>query len=223
MSSAHISHKERTKNNFLKTRTIEIVPVREPILIVCEDSKSSVFYFNEKRQSLRLEATSIKITGESGSHPSSVVEFARLEKEKNKKECKKNGKVPYKHIYCVFDVDEHQNLSDAIQRAKDLKFIPIVSNQSFEVWYLFHFIKDPIGWTHRDELNKMLSIHIKKDYSKGEQGMYALIRDKEEHAIQLSEKILASAKEESEDRNPYRNPSTEVHIIVKKLNQIAGK
>ncbi|MDB5283342.1 MAG: hypothetical protein JWO06_2417, partial [Bacteroidota bacterium] len=151
MSNRSPSHKERTKSNFLKTRVTGIISVREPLLIVCEDSKSSVFYFREKRDDLRLEAAKVKVTGESGSHPKSVVEFARIERDKNKEACRKSGEVPYSHVYCVFDVDEHPQIEGVIQRARDLGLIPIVSNQSFELWYLLHFLDNLPGWLRRDE------------------------------------------------------------------------
>jgi hypothetical protein len=223
MSNRRVTHKERTKSNFLKTRETERISVREPLLIVCEDSKSSVFYFTEKRDHLRLEATKVKVTGESGSHPGSVVEFARNEREKNKARCKKTGEVPYSKIYCVFDVDEHLNLADAINRANALRLIPVVSNQSFELWFLLHFLETPPAWMLRDEINRQLSANMRKEYSKGAKGIYALIKDKEANAIKLAEQLLKDANELSEERNPYRNPSTQVHILIKKLNELAGK
>jgi hypothetical protein len=223
MNSMALTHKERHKANFLKTRAVQTVPVREPILIVCEDSKSSVFYFREKRDDLRLDTAKVKVTGESGSHPSSVVEYARLEYEKNRADCRKTGEVPYQHVYCVFDIDDHPNVSAAIQRARDLNFIPIVSNQCFELWYLLHFIEGAPGWLHRDDLCKMLSKIIGKEYEKGAKGMYSLIKHSEAKAIILATRLIADAIETSDERNPYRNPSTEVHILVAKLNATAKR
>jgi len=218
-----LTKKQRHKENFLKTRKIEMVQVREPVLIVCEDSKSSVYYLREKVAALRLEASSVKVTGESGSHPSNVVEFARLERERNKKECKLNGRVPYKHIYCVMDVDDHTGLSDSIQRARDLGFIPIVSNQSFELWYLLHFIDFVPGYLHRDKITKMLSEKLGKEYDKGERGIYALLKEREGKAIELAEKMFNDAETLSDERNPHRNPCTEVYKLIQKLNELAGK
>ena len=217
-----LTHKQRHKANFIKTRAIQTVPVREPILIVCEDSKSSVLYFREKRDDLRLDTAKIKVTGESGSHPSSVVEYARQEYEKNKKRCKQTGEVLYKHVYCVFDIDGHPNVSAAIQRARDLNFIPIVSNQSFELWYLLHYIEAAPGWLHRDELCKRLSEVMGNRYDKGAKGMYARIKNREPQAITLATQLIDDAENLSDERNPYQNPSTEVHILIKKLNEIAG-
>lgn len=223
MSNRGPTRKERFKSNIIKTRPTGIIPVKEPLLIVCEDSKSSVFYFREKRDYLRLDTTKVKVTGESGSHPGSVVEFARKERDKNKADCKKSGAVPYSRVYCVFDVDEHPNLAAAIQRAKDLRLVPIVSNQSFELWYLLHLLDGPPGYLHRDEINKKLGTWMKKEYNKSSGGMHELIKDKESHAIKLAEQLMKDAHTISTERNPYRNPSTEVHILVKRLNQLAGK
>ncbi len=219
---SRLTRKERHKTNFLKARQIEKIPVREPILIVCEDGKSSVYYFQEKVVDLRLESSKIKITGESDPHPSNVVEFARIERAQNRKRCRVSGEVPYKHIYCVMDVDDHVGLSDAVQRARDLNFIPIVSNESFELWYLLHFIDNKPGSMHRDDINRLLSTFLNKRYDKGARGMYPMIKSNEEKAIALADKLLNDAVELCEERNPYRNPSTEVHLLVKYLNQIAG-
>jgi hypothetical protein len=221
MSNTKLTRKERYKQNFLKTREISIIPVRGPILVVCEDSKSSVIYLREKRDALKLETTKIKITGESGSHPSSVVEYARLEYYKNKAECRKTKQLHYQKVYCVFDVDSHPNLSAAIQRARDLNFIPIVSNEAFELWYLLHYLDGVPGPLTRSELNNRLSIVLGKTYDKSASGMYDLLKTKESNAVTLSKKMLEDAIELTTERNPYRNPSTEVHILIEKLNELA--
>ena len=62
--------------SFLKKRKTGTREVREPVLIVCEDSKSSVYYLKEKVKSARLTSTEVEVSGDSNSAPISVVDFA---------------------------------------------------------------------------------------------------------------------------------------------------
>ena len=53
------------------------------VLIVCEDSKSSVFYFDSMAKDLRLSAVEVR-GKECGSAPSSVLTYAKEQYEKSK-------------------------------------------------------------------------------------------------------------------------------------------
>jgi hypothetical protein len=125
--------------SFLKKRKTGTREVREPILIVCEDSKSSVYYLKGKVKSARLTSTDVEVSGDSNSAPISVVDYAIKRKKAQKINAKKKGIYEYKEIYCVMDVDNHDTLQNAIVKTKDHLLLPIISNESFELWYLLHF------------------------------------------------------------------------------------
>lgn len=205
---------------WLKTRKTEFKPVKKPVLIVCEDGKSSVFYFLAKIKDLRLHPADVEVSGKSGSAPVSVVEYALERKKQNQREAKRNGTEPYDKIYCVIDVDDHPKLAEAIDTGLANGLIPIVSNECFELWYLLHFIDYSTKSRNRKELAQELKKYLGKEYDKADKTIYYIIKNREAHAIEVSKKLLERAIDESEQRRPYRNPSTEVHLLIEYLNSL---
>ena len=137
---------------FKKTETFSI-------LIVCEDSKSAVYYLERKIKECGLSKTAsiekinrfdiaVDVEGsKKGSAPKSVVDYAISKRDEYNKQAKKKGMYPYKTIYCVMDVDDHPTLNEAINKIYsvnettiDSELIHIVSNENFEIWYLLHFL-----------------------------------------------------------------------------------
>ena len=76
MGSDNLFHKNRERNvASFKSKKPKISQGLR-VLIVCEDSKSSVFYFEEMVKDLGL--TAVKVRGkECGSAPSSVLKYAQ--------------------------------------------------------------------------------------------------------------------------------------------------
>jgi hypothetical protein len=198
--------------------------VKKPILIVCEDSKSSVFYFKAKIKDLNLNPVDVEVDGNSNSSPDSVVKYAVKRKNAQKKKAQKEGIEEYEFIYCVMDVDDHPTLKNAIQQAIDNNIIPIVSNQSFEIWYLLHFMEYSTAYIHRNDIVKKLKIYLGKEYEKSDNKIYELLKSKgsEEKAIENAKKLIQSAENDSDERNPLRNSSTNVYVLIEKLKDLTS-
>ncbi len=204
--------------SWLKSRKKGFKPVKDPILIVCEDSKSSVYYLKEKVKSCGLSPDNVIVDGDSDSSPPSVVSYALQKRKEQKKQAKKEGIYEYEAVYCVMDVDDHPNLRDAIYRALDNGLIPIISNECFELWYLLHFVKYSTAHINRNELKRKLSSYLGINYDKSDDSIFDRIKDNEHQAIDLARRLDISAQDESDERNPKRNPSTEVYILIEKIN-----
>lgn len=206
---------------FLRQRKSKFKNLKKPILIVCEDSKSSVFYLKKKARSKGLNPEDVVVIGDSGSAPISVVNYALELREKRKKKSKKEGTLAYSEVFCVMDVDEHPFFKEAINKARANSLVPIVSNESFELWYLLHFTKYSTAFKSRVTLNRELSVFLGKNYDKGDESMFELILQKEGSeatAMELATKLDAAARTESEERDPLRNPSTQVFVLIEKIN-----
>ena len=116
-------------------------PSREPfprILIVCEGKSTEPEYFNETRH---LERTPVELDIRSGGVPKTLVERAVELKKASEQSAKKQAddNQLFDHIWCVFDVDEHPNLMEAKQQAKDNGIMLAISNPCFELWAILHF------------------------------------------------------------------------------------
>ena len=203
---------------WLKTRQTEYIDLPKPILIVCEDKKSAVYYLQDKIKSLRLHYAHVIVDGNSGSAPISVVDYA-IERKEAQKDSKS---VPFEKIYCVIDVDNHTTLKKAIDKAKANNLIPIISNESFELWYLMHFIKYSTAAVSRKKINMLLSEKLGDNYSKGDKNIYQKINHLEAKAWQSARLLFKHANQFSNQRYPLINPSTEVHLMLSYLHKISG-
>ncbi len=152
-------------------------PEQFSILIVCEDSKSAVYYFERKIKECALSKTAtiekidsqdiaVDVEGsKKGSAPKSVVDYAISKRDEYNKQAKKKGMYPYKEVYCVMDVDDHPTLNEAIDKIysvnkaniDDSELIHIVSNENFEIWYLLHFLEYSTKALHRPPSQKTKS------------------------------------------------------------------
>ncbi|MBP7283058.1 MAG: RloB domain-containing protein [Leptospiraceae bacterium] len=208
--------------SFLKKRKTGTREVREPVLIVCEDSKSSVYYLKEKVKSARLTSTEVEVSGDSNSAPISVVDFAIERKRQQRIKAKKEGIYEYKEIYCVMDVDNHDTLRNAIIKAKDHLLLPIISNESFELWYLLHFT-DQNAHIERHKINKKLSEYLGKDYDKADEKIFEYLMQKgnEKNAIERAKKLEKQSLDSDPDLLIKKNPTTDVYVLIEKINELS--
>lgn len=92
-----------------------------------------VHFWRENRSKVR-----IRIDPSKGSAPTTLVDLAVREKKRQARDAKRSGGRPYDEIWCVFDVDEHAGLAQAIQRAREHDIRVAVSNPCFELWLILH-------------------------------------------------------------------------------------
>src|SRR5256885_1037724 len=118
---------------FITGRTASATRERRRVLIVCEDSKSSSFYF----ESFPVDEQRIEISVHgTGMNTDSLVEEAVRKMER----AARNGQR-YSDVWCVFDRDNFplHNYSRAFQLAKSNKIKVAWANEAFELWYLLHY------------------------------------------------------------------------------------
>lgn len=188
----------------------------QKILIVCEGSKTEPNYFMEIRDHYSLNTANVEISGECGSNPMSVVNYA---KEMYKKH--KDNQAPFDAVYCVIDRDSHPDFHSAKETIRQLSpqgvYNSIESVPSFEFWLLLHYeytsqsFERLAGNSSGNQVLDKLKQHI-PDYGKGSKGMFTkllpLLPDAFTHAERLERASLASGSE---------NPLTKVHKLVKVL------
>lgn len=190
-------------------------PTRESkplVLIVCEGAKTEPNYFDKLRISKRLSTTEITVYGgdESGTHPKSVVEYAR------KKQIEKGKAEGYDHVWCVFDRDEHQNIEQAFLLAAKYGIKVAFSNPNFELWFLLHY-HDQSGALTRYEAIQKLKTYV-PNYEKNVSDMYERLLDKQPTAIKRAIKLRDMHDGNGDCRK--ENPSSKVDLLVVFLNSL---
>lgn len=191
---------------------------RDRILIVCEDEKRSVEYFDALCTDLELTAAEVRVCGEEcGSAPSSVYNYAKQAVEKDIQE---NGQDnAFDRAYCVFDKDDHGDYQSTLTamkanpKHKGVTVIPITCIPCFEFWILLHFEQTTKPLESRKisaEIKKHLA-HFKKESTRYSE-LYSELRDKMAEAIKHSKIVLRQVTESDTD-----NPSTNLHLLIEDL------
>jgi len=113
---------------------------RPRVLILCEGEKTEPTYFSHWKISLRSRLIHIEVDP-TGAVPKTVVEKAIARKEQSVADAvsRRDDNLKYDEVWCVFDVDEHPNVPEALQQAQDNGIGVALSNPCFELWLLLHF------------------------------------------------------------------------------------
>lgn len=195
------------------TRKTGVRKVHPRILILCEDSTSSLTYLEEASQRYRSNAI-VKISHPGKTHPIGIVDDAI--KEKNN----------FDEIYCVLDRDEHDRWEESLQKAKDNNIEIIPSYPCYEYWLLLHFKYSRKSFNRQgnkspgDALSADLKkIDFFKDYKKGSsKGLFFRLEEFLENAKSNAERCLKDV-----ERDPVSvNPSTHIHKLIKKFIEVGA-
>lgn len=185
-------------------------------LIVCEGEKTEPKYFNDLKIDMRLSAIHIKIEG-CGMNSLTLVKEAIKIKEKEKKKYNRE----YDKVWCVFDQDNNskQNIFDAFKLAdrNDIKIA--YSNECFEIWYLLHYGYFNSGisrFLYEDKLSQCIGFK----YDKRIEGMYRILKSKQEIAIRNAKKLLET---HPPNIRITPNPSTKVHELIIELKEATAR
>lgn len=133
-------------------------------------------------------------------------EQARRERDDN---------LAYDAVWCVFDVDDHPRVSDAIVMARDNGVELAISNPCFELWLLLHFRPNP-GMQSRQRITEMLCGHV-SDYRKHVD--FELYLSGYAQAVKRASSIEKNAKSRGDS---LQNPSTRVHVLTESIRGDAG-
>jgi hypothetical protein len=118
-------------------------PFTEPrphVLVCCEGEVTEPSYFN----GLKREGHNILLHVEvkpGGLSPKTLVDYAldlKHDAEKNARG-QRDDNLKYDEVWCVFDVDAHERIPDAKQKAEANRIKMAISNPCFKLWLLLHF------------------------------------------------------------------------------------
>lgn len=226
--------KNKSKNTTDYDRQKPTIDPVNSIIIACEDTASSKTYLNlildELKKSKKISKSSFAFAKHSNTHPSGVL--ADLLEHKTR-EC--NTYEDFNHKWIVIDRDKQwshgcghseDDFDKALNDAKNYGVQVAYSNDSFELWYLLHFV-DYSAAVSRHQLNKDLlarpelasiaSMGIKS--SGFNEALYPILKPLECNAIKRAVLLLKSQQElASEPKNA--NPSTTIHHLVCLLRKI---
>jgi hypothetical protein len=186
---------------------------RRRVLIVCEDSKSSRYYF----ESFPVDKHRIEISVlPTGMNTDSLVEEAVRKMEQAAK-----GGQRYSDVWCVFDRDSFPlaNYTRAFQLAKNNKIKAAWANEAFELWYLLHYGYLDAGISRADYSKKLREKGL--NYDKADRTIYEKVKPFQERALRNAAKLEKYWNDCGKACPERENPSTGVHKLVEDLNDLA--
>ena len=97
-------------------------------------------YLNQFKEWKRNPLVHVDIPDKHGV-PRTLVEVAKERKSEAQTlaQRQRDENLSYDEVWCVFDVDNHPNIHEARDMARDNDIFLAVSNESFELWLLLHF------------------------------------------------------------------------------------
>lgn len=109
---------------------------RRELLLFCEGEVTEEAYLKHLHRQFR-EKVSISIYA-SGCVPMTLVREAKDVKKQHELDANRGKGRAYDEYWCIFDIDEHPDLKDAVDLARRHDINVAVSNPCFELWFLLH-------------------------------------------------------------------------------------
>lgn len=189
-------------------------PFRNPkpvILVVCEGKNTEPQYLDGYKRHVHNPRVDIEVARETGV-PRSLVQIAKEKKEAADDEAKRqrDPNLAYDSVWCVFDIDNHPNVGEAKEMARDNGIKLAISNPCFELWLLLHFRENP-GMQHRHVMKEMLEAFVPGYDKRVEFVTYA---DGHSAAVTRARRMDEQALADGEEG---RNPTTGVYKLTEMI------
>lgn len=194
-----------------------MINVSKRILILCEDEKSSKFYFDSFKRDEKLKRSLSSVNVEV-IHPKDHSPVGLVNEAKEKKKRAKRDRNPYNEVWIVLDKDGHANLNLALDTARDNSIKVALSVICFEYWILLHFERCKKFFTKCDDVISYIKKEHFIDYNKNT-NVYTSIKDKVDIAIENGFWLMKENKNDIERGTKIYDLSvyTDVHILVQRL------
>lgn len=185
------------------------------ILVFVEGRRTEDGYF--KHWGRRNRSKVIVNVHEFNGDPLSLVRRAVAEQKYERYEEKHRRGQPHDEIWCVFDVDAHERMAEAVELAVTHNINVAVSNPCFELWLVLHY-QGQTAFIEGHAVQRLAKAHLKCGKALSVQALEALTSRYDE-AVKRAKAL--DAKHEGDGSPPRSNPSSEVWRLVERIRQPA--
>lgn len=194
-----------------------MINISKRILILCEDEKSSKFYFDSFKRDEKLKRFLSSVEVEVV-HPKDHSPVGLVNEAKEKKKKAKRDRNAYNEIWIVLDKDGHANMNLALDTARDNDILVALSVVCFEYWILLHFERCKKIFTKCDDVLSYIKNEHFSNYKKNT-NVYTSLKDKIDIAIENGIWLMKENKNDIERGTKIYDLSvyTDVHILVQRL------
>ncbi|MBM4039510.1 MAG: RloB domain-containing protein [Planctomycetes bacterium] len=193
-------------------------PVKRTVLIVGEGLTEPNYFDGLKREEAVSAHFAVTVKEGPGFSPEQVLDRA----VNLARQAERRGEG-YDEVWCVVDVEgpaRHGSLRKAQDLAKKAGIRLCLSNPSFEVWLLSHFVKVAKGYSGCDavitDLTKHWQARFGQEYRKNDDQVYGRLADRTPNAIENAKWVRETHHRGKTDTVDC-NSSTEVYRLVGRL------
>ena len=147
--------------------------------------------------------------------PLSLVNKAVETKKAELLEQKRRRGRAHDEIWCMFDIDAHPNVREAIQKAEDNGIHLAISNPCIELWFILHF-EDQTAYISRHKAQSRSAELLESGKNLSRRAM-DLLFDHFENARQRAREL--DIKHARDGSPPGSNPSSGVWELIESFRQ----
>jgi hypothetical protein len=192
-----------------------ITEPRPRVLVCCEGEVTEPSYLNGLKAELRIRLVHIEVVP-GGSNPKTLVDFAVQKKEEAERDARRerDDNLGFDEVWCVFDVNRHEHIPEAKQKAGANSISLAISNPCFELWLLLHF-QDQHAHIERHHVQSACRDHM-PGYDK--EVPFELVFPHYQSAVQRALEL----DHWQETRGcAGENPSTGVHRLTERIMELS--
>lgn len=155
-----------------------------------------------------------------GQVPKSLVEQACQDEDERRRQRRPVPPYDYDEIWCVFDVDEHHDINQVINRARQKRVNVAVSNPCFELWLVLHN-QDQTANIHRRKIQRLAQELGLIEGKSIDDSSFTHLLEKYENAKRRAKEL--DRWHEGNGSPPRSNPSTGVWRLVDSIRDGRAK
>lgn len=182
---------------------------RIQLRIFAEGEKTESNYLTHWNRLYRDQVV-ISIAQHSHTTPFELVQAAAAERREDLREAKKGRGSAFHQYWCIFDVDKHPRLLEALEMARANDIQIALSSPCMELWFLLHF-ENRTAYIHRHDAQARARDHLKSGKELTETALALLVNKFEEARARAQ--ALATKHEADGSQQPW-NPHSEVWRLV---------
>jgi hypothetical protein len=192
-------------------------PFTEPrprLLVCCEGQVTEPSYFNGLKRQGHNNLLHVEVKP-GGLAPKTLVDYAVGLKDEAERAARRQNddNLKFDEVWCVFDVDAHEHIPDAKQKAATNRVSLAISNPCFELWLLLHF-QDQRAHIERHHVQSACPGHM-PGYDK--EVPFETVFPHHQEAVARADALEIW---QGQQNRPGGNPSTGIHRLTTRIMEL---
>jgi hypothetical protein len=178
-------------------------------MIFAEGEKTEPIYITHWYRAHR-EKVIVQIAKHEGTSPYELVERAVAQRAVDLHEQRRGRGDAYDQYWCVFDVDQHPRIPDALQLAESNSINVALSGPNIELWFLIHF-EAQTAYIERDEARRKAYTILGCSKALSQQALDLLMQ---KYSVAKDHAQILERKHQGDSSAKPWNPSSDVWKLV---------